>query len=225
MKRVIIAAALFATGAIPAIAADMPVKARPAPVEAVVFNWTGFYVGVHGGFGTSWADRDTGAFQNSYRLNGVLAGGQAGFNYQINRIVFGVGADGAWSDIEGSDGGVGGTVDTTKFRWLTTVHGRLGLAWDRFLVYAIGGWAWTSARHTNPGGNPISVDHKLDGWMAGGGVEAAIINNLSLAGEYRTYDFGSYAETVAGLAAFTINTRRVHSFTTRLNYRFSIGGF
>ena len=89
MKRLLIgisaAASLIATGA---LAADLPVKA-PVYVEPV-FDWTGFYIG--GNVGYSWGQsRDTSTITNGAgtvlftstdksSLNGVVGGGQIGYN-------------------------------------------------------------------------------------------------------------------------------------------------
>src|SRR5665213_3175619 len=86
----------------PVFAADMPVKATmpaKAPMMAAPYNWTGFYIGVNAGGG--WAKQDNslettaGALiqQNSTKLDGAVGGGQIGYNWQVNQIVFGVEAD------------------------------------------------------------------------------------------------------------------------------------
>jgi outer membrane immunogenic protein len=102
---------VLATSALPtstlttsAVAADLPLKApAPPPVQAV--SWTGFYVGGHAGYAWGRSDGDltfdpgTGpivVFDPSHRTidaDGWLAGGQIGFNYQINSLVFGLEAD------------------------------------------------------------------------------------------------------------------------------------
>ena len=81
-------------------AADLPVMAQaPPPVQAV--SWTGLHVGGHAGYAWGRSDGDltfdpgTGpivVFDPSHRridAEGWLAGGQIGFNYQINSVVFG----------------------------------------------------------------------------------------------------------------------------------------
>ena len=40
--------------AVPALAADMAVKAPPAPAPLpMIYNWSGFYIGANGGWGSS----------------------------------------------------------------------------------------------------------------------------------------------------------------------------
>src|SRR5947207_239651 len=88
-----------------AMAADMarPVyKAPPAGVLPVAYDWTGFYVGGHVGYG--WAEkdwRDAFGLNLSNRASGFLGGGQVGFNYQINQFVLGVEGDFSWRGING----------------------------------------------------------------------------------------------------------------------------
>src|SRR3954468_6031504 len=84
-----------------ASAADMPVKA--APIIAPVFNWTGFYAGLNAGYGTgsAWSDNNPvdpasqvnfnnpgrfgpADFNSAFRQSGWIAGGQAGYNWQLS---------------------------------------------------------------------------------------------------------------------------------------------
>ena len=89
-----------------AMAADLsrPVyKAPPAGALPVTYDWTGFYVGGHIGYG--WADKSwqdlVGFGTVSHKADGFLGGGQAGFNYQIGMFVLGVEGDVSWADMKG----------------------------------------------------------------------------------------------------------------------------
>src|SRR5689334_15544757 len=157
------AAALIATSTF-ASAADMAVKARPAPIPVEVWNWTGFYIGAHVGAGwgetestlTSFSAAGAGVLpvnipfsQNS--RSGFLGGGQIGYNWQSGWAVFGVQADIAGTDIKGTTP-CGVIVNflscTSKTDWLATVTGRLGaVVLDRGLVYVKGGGAWMNTDH------------------------------------------------------------------------------
>jgi len=109
MKRVVVAlSCLFAIGTSAATAADMPVKAKPAPV---VLGWTGFYIG--GELGGVWGHEVgstvfTTAFsaagsQTPADISGFLGGFEVGYNYQLNPSwVIGVNADWAWTNTKGS---------------------------------------------------------------------------------------------------------------------------
>ena len=101
MKRsLLVVSALLVAGALPALAADLPVKAPIAPPVPVP-TWTGFYVGLHAGYGWSDVDWQEGGFSASHSGEGALAGGQVGFNLQAGRLVYGIEADLSSAWIEG----------------------------------------------------------------------------------------------------------------------------
>src|SRR5260370_19356728 len=125
--------------AVPASAADMPnrgpvYKAAPAPL----FNWTGFYIGGHGGYG--WADAD------NLNPKGWFGGGQVGYNWQYApNWVFGVEADISDSDISETNL-AGAPLVSSKINYFGTARGRLGYTVDRVMVYGTGGLAWAHNR-------------------------------------------------------------------------------
>lgn len=195
-KLFVLAAALFVCGlAGSANAADMPTKAPvyKAPPVVAPYNWTGFYLGVNGGYGwgtTSGSILPT-FFAGNYDINGGLFGGQIGYNYQFpaSHFVLGIEADWDWADIKGSQS-IGppappGTTDSLKVKDLGTVRGRIGYAWDRFLVYGTGGWAWSSSVSAFCSGCAVQNEsHSLNGYVLGAGVEYGFTPNLSAKVEY-----------------------------------------
>jgi outer membrane immunogenic protein len=186
-------AALFAFGS--AHAADLPARTAapvykaPAMVQSV-YNWTGFYIGINGGgaFGKTNGDILPTFFGGNHNISGGLVGGTVGFNYQVTNLVFGVEADWDWADINGSQSFTRGGVPLTesfKLEDLGTARGRVGYAWDSALLYATGGFAWTSrATDSCPACALTSDSHSLDGWTAGGGLEYGFTPNLSAKIEY-----------------------------------------
>ena len=157
-----------------ASAADLRVKAPPPVVE--VWTWDKFYVGLNGGY--SWGRSDTaGTFYNNttgvqlaptqfstLNLDGAVLGGQIGKNWQNGKWVFGLEADGQWTDERGGTGfncptpinggpcnlltfGPGfGVSPTSTFNqeisWFATFRGRAGvLLTPTALLYATGGLA------------------------------------------------------------------------------------
>jgi outer membrane immunogenic protein len=167
MKKLVLAgaAALAALVAGPAMAADLAVKAPPI---IPFYDWTGFYVGINGGysFGRSETDFNFPGFpvvSGKFNLNGALGGGQAGYNWQINpKVVVGVEGDlqaarqsGRLEIADGPfcvviAGGAAATVCTTnnasleqRLNWFGTGRVRLGvLPADYLLLYATGGVAF-----------------------------------------------------------------------------------
>ncbi|MCB5173796.1 MULTISPECIES: outer membrane protein [Microvirga] len=213
MKKLLLASvALFGFAGV-ASAADLPVRtAPPAPIVAAVpiFTWTGFYVGVNAGYG--WQDNNqnsvfvpAGTFAAPFAgASGVVAfgdesgdgfvgGGQIGYNYQFGSFVAGVEADLQWADLGADRGlatfpgtfppsfvaaGTAGGID-----WFGTVRARLGVAFDRALIYATGGFAYGGG-DTNDEFNGIFFNNNGNndvrtGWVLGAGMEYAFTNNLT----------------------------------------------
>jgi outer membrane immunogenic protein len=205
-----------------AVAADLPTKA-PAYVAAPVYNWTGFYAGIYGGGGWGKHDRsNTAGFNNSYNSSGGLIGGLAGYNWQFNNpFVVGIEGDIAWAGIKGDDGGAGGTVDTSEYRWLGSVRGRLGYAMNNWLLFGTGGWAFANIRHTNDGAPTDSFNNNVSGWTVGGGVEYAFMRNWTARLDYRYYDFGGYTRSAPanGITPYSVDSK-LQTVTVALSYKF-----
>lgn len=170
-------AATIAAGA--ASAADLPRKAPPPAMVAPAFSWTGLYIGANAGYG--WGDSN-GTLALPGSIDGALAGGQIGINYQFpaSPVVIGIEADYQWANIEGTTGFfLPVNVELQRFG---TVRGRLGFAWDRFMLYGTGGWAFAANTEVSIGG--LSASRDLSGWTAGVGVEWAFAPNWSAKLEY-----------------------------------------
>lgn len=198
-------------------AADIPVKAI-APVVAV-YNWTGIYGGIHGGYGRGMKDWLNSTFD--YPVSGFLGGGQIGINQQIGNWVIGIEADASWTNINGSQavafggpiiGFVQSITGSTKIDALATVAGRLGFAQDRWLVYVKGGAAWARETHdfafstsiAVPGAAPVTQTAIASGrgsplgYVVGFGAEYAFWGNWSFKSEYNFMNFGTTRTQIAG---------------------------
>ena len=102
--RLVAAAAITVAAYRPALAADLPTPSLPPPLSVAVYNWTGIYLGINGGFGTgnsNWSDGPIGT-TGSFPTSGFLIGGTAGINYQIGKYVFGIEGDGDWTNLHGN---------------------------------------------------------------------------------------------------------------------------
>lgn len=170
-------------------------------VVAERYNWTGVYVGFHGGGGWSKLS-GTDSFDgttDSTSLNGWLAGGQIGGNYQFGQWVFGIQGDYAYADVKKSQSltPIVGTLEI-KHDYFATASARIGYAFDRVMVYLKGGAAWTRDKWeaTNNTGGLVSGSFNRTGWLGGAGVEWAIIGNWSAFAEYNYLSFGSITETL-----------------------------
>jgi outer membrane immunogenic protein len=175
MKKFLLAAcAVAAFAAIDtANAADMALKAPPPP--APVYSWTGWYAGVNVGasFGRARDNASYGApavpfppGSTSADLDGVIGGGQIGYNWQGNSSwLFGLEADiqgsseraSAYRSASVTTGIIGALTvlntgvlnDQEKLPWFGTLRGRIGLlASPTWLFYVTGGLAYGEIRST-----------------------------------------------------------------------------
>ena len=235
MKKLLVAAiAAVALSAAPVLAADMPVK---APMAAPVFDWTGFYVGGHFGYGWAFPDITVDAtgtkLGNPPRPHGILGGAQAGYNWQAGRWVYGLEGDITWSDVKGSSAAVtpAGLLNAQGLPDLySTITGRIGYAVDRALYYVKGGAAWMSEDFrqtsiTTPFcvGTPCTGSNATWGWTVGAGVEYAIDPHWSARLEYDFLDFPSHEHVTTSNGVSVNNfhlTRTFDLIKVGLNYKF-----
>ncbi|HLL29290.1 MAG TPA: outer membrane protein [Xanthobacteraceae bacterium] len=183
----------FAMAAQAANAADLPRRPPPEyPVKAPplrVFDWTGFYAGINAGYGWGSSRFDFGAAgANHIDTSGGLVGGTLGYNYQIGQTVLGLEGDFDWQDVKSNGVCVAG-VCQTKSNWLSTVRGRLGYAFDRFMPYVTGGAAFSEVKANIPGVG--SASDTRTGWTVGGGAEYAFAPNWTVKAEYLYVDLGT----------------------------------
>jgi outer membrane immunogenic protein len=231
MKRMLIGiAAVTSLFTASAFAADLPVRTytkAPAYVDPG-YNWTGFYVG--GNIGYSWGrSSDTSSLTNGAgttlfssadktNLDGIVGGGQAGYNWQMQNWVWGLEADIQGTDEKGSRGftcptGIctagtlpagffalvfvipGAAVPVSleqKIDWFGTVRGRAGvLVSPKVLLYATGGLAYGEVKSTETiGGFGFSNTDTRVGYTVGAGIEGVIAGNWTAKLEYLYVDLG-----------------------------------
>jgi len=172
------------------------------------YNWTGPYVGASAGStwgGMRWTHPGNSA-EPDYA--GYLAGGQAGYNYQTGRLVWGVEADAGVSNARGTQPC---SIDPISYGCqddagaLGSLTARLGYTWGRTLFYAKGGWAFgeitagMALNYGTPSGGMAltSSTNWENGWTAGGGMEFAFTDRWSAKAEYMHYEFPQDLFTVA----------------------------
>jgi outer membrane immunogenic protein len=182
----------LALGGGAAMAADLPAPEVPMIAAApVVWSWTGPYAGlfIGGGF-----DGDIDGHHNKKSdddLNGVFGGGYVGYNWQMDSFLLGVETDAGFTGWETDGGG-----KKNKFKGdvgvIGSVRGRVGFAWDRLLLFGTGGFGYADLNVNNAGKNKHNKNDGdfLTGWVAGGGVEFAVTDNVLVKLEYLYYDVG-----------------------------------
>jgi len=232
MKKTILSAALLAALAGQALAADIPArtysKAPAYTAPAVVYNWTGFYIGGHVG----------GAFAGDNSLQSsdarFLGGVQAGFDYQFApNWVLGIEGQYSWLSSNNNNvafnGAGAGFVYNHNQRALGSVTGRLGYTWGPALLYVKGGYAYSSHSETlafNGAAQAFALNGSHhDGYTVGTGLEYMFAQNWSGKVEYQYYDFGKTSfVTPAPLVAFGSTRNDEHTVKAGINYRFNLGG-
>jgi outer membrane immunogenic protein len=214
---IVIAALAIASSAASAADLSIPFKAPPAPAAA--FSWTGCYLGGQVGIGsetdgfTSLAGGVGLGSGNGANGYGAVAGGQIGCNYQTGMLVVGIEGDGLWSGINNKDVLSAAAITEeleTKDKWEADVAGRVGVAFDRLLVYGKGGIAWGGFGFSGTSaGAAISGAATLPGALLGVGLEYAFAPKWSAKIEYNYIAYAQQPITftgtgLAGLSAFSV---------------------
>jgi outer membrane immunogenic protein len=228
MRRLVFALAMSAVIGIAAgsfaTAAELPVKAPVIRAPAAApYNWSGFYAGADVGGGWGRHDRSLvpGGYQYSYYSRGVIGGLHAGYNWQLNAFVFGVETDINLTGITGDDGSEGGTLDQTKLKWLGSLRGRVGYAWNRILLFATGGWAYGHFQHYTDAGTGETFTADKSGWTLGGGIEYALNVNWLIRADYRYYKLGTYQNLAPANFLFPFEVaNQVQTVTVGVSYKF-----
>ena len=240
MRKLLAAAIGFAAitvAAAPASAADMAVRAAPPAPLPVIYNWSGFYIGANGGWGSSrncW-DFVTAAgavvADGCADRSGGLFGGQLGYRWQTGGWVFGLEAQGDWADLSNTRTSLIVPAFSTRVSTdaIGLFTGQIGYAWNAALFYVKGGAAVTSNNFdilTTLGGATVaSASATRWGAAVGVGFEYGFAPNWSFGVEYDHLFMGdannsfSVVNPIVAGAANRI-TQDVDMLTLRINYRF-----
>jgi len=173
-------------------------------------DWAGPYAGVH--FGNTWADmKHDHTLGPSGTTDTLMGGGQIGYNWQRDQIVYGVEGDFSKLDAGSKSPSVAYDED-----WGMTFRGRLGYAMGRFLPYGTVGLALTDTMLKIPGAG--SNSNLQPGVAAGGGVDTMLTDRWVGRVEYLYTDVPEDSSTFGGTSVTggsNNNTIRVG-----LNYKF-----
>jgi outer membrane immunogenic protein len=206
-------------------AADMGYK------DSYAGSWTGFYIGVNGGY--AW---DAISPHGGVEDNGGFGGGQTGFNWQTaigmgSYLVLGAEADFQGTGIDHTGNGslsflhglvIDRDLHTRSIDYFGTVRGRVGFACGPALLYGTGGLAYGNEKNifkdlvTN---NVFQANGIQTGFAAGGGFEYKLRAGWSFKTEYQHVELD--ADRPVGNAGF-VTTRKTELDTVRggLNYHF-----
>ena len=238
-KLLFVAAGAMALG-VSASASAADLAARPytkaPPMIAAVYDWSGFYVGINGGGGSSHNCWDFlppvgGAIaEGCHNSTGGTVGGQVGYRWQSTNWVFGVEGQGNWADFSGSNttfiGGNplgGGSIDRTRIDAFGLITGQVGYAWNNVLAYVKGGAAVVSNKYDNfLAPFTASASETRWGGTVGAGLEIGFAPNWTVGFEYDHIFLDDSNVTITG-GGFTAPLRisqDVDMGLVRVNYRF-----
>ncbi len=244
MKKILLgASALVAIGiAAPASAADLaarPYRAAP-PMVAAIYDWSGFYIGANGGWGSSrkcWDLTNDGfgpipAFaEGCHDATGGVVGGQIGYRWQAGTWVFGLEGQGNWADLRGSNVSLFDptVVNRSRIDSFGLLTGQVGWAWNNVLLYVKGGAAVTGDRfdvRTSLGNVLVATGQDQTRWggTAGVGLEFGFAPGWSVGVEYDHLFMQDKDVRFIDTTGVFFGTDRVRQdvdlVTVRLNYSF-----
>jgi outer membrane immunogenic protein len=240
-KLLLVAAGALALGLTSqASAADLPARTytKAPPLVAPIYNWSGFYVGINGGGGTShncWDLVTPPAVlgnipEGCHDSTGGTVGGQIGYRWQSTNWVFGLEAQGNWADFSGSNatpvGGnpFGGLTDRTRIDAFGLLTGQVGYSWNSVLGYVKGGAAVVGDKYDASAGAPFaSANETRWGGTVGAGLEVGFAPNWSVGAEYNHIFLDDHNVTLTTPAGAVAGTERIRQDVdmglVRLNYR------
>ncbi|MCK1361554.1 outer membrane beta-barrel protein [Bradyrhizobium sp. 199] len=248
MKKLLMAAAgTLALGlAAPASAADLAARpyTKAPPMAVAMYDWSGFYIGANGGWGTSRKCWDMTQFvgfpvvpagaEGCHDASGGTVGGQIGYRWQTGAYVFGLEAQGNWADFNGSNSSTFIIArNQSKVDAFGLFTGQIGYTWNNVLLYVKGGAAVT---HDKYAGRTIPGDVVFDsgtetrwGGTVGVGLEYGFTPNWSVGVEYNHMFMGHRDVAMSSTGAIApvggiIRVDRIGQdvdvVTARINYRF-----
>jgi outer membrane immunogenic protein len=239
--------AIAGTGS--ASAADLgavPYGKTPAYVVPV-YDWSGAYIGVNLGYGWGRSSDTSGLgapalFTDTVRsnMNGIVGGGQIGYNLQMQNWLLGLEADFqgtgqssnhsftcpagvCTSTLLGGFLPVPGPAVSATLRqqldFFGTVRGRAGLVvTPTVLLYATGGLAYGQVdSNSTLIGSTRAQNYNL-GWTVGGGIEGSIGGNWTARLDYLYVDLGTvsgtFGSTIVAAGGATLLTSNFSSRVT-----------
>ena len=210
----------------PACAADLPLK---SPALKAVYDWTGFYVGGHFGYGGGSLGPDTNPLPElgvlfPHSVTGLIGGYQVGYSRELaNHVVLGIEADSTFTSPTDQSAltRMPPVPFNTTLDYVGTMRGRIGYAFGRWMPYVTGGFAWGHTHADINDGRGAIVGHYQAGWTAGLGLEFAVSGNWSAKLEYEHVDLSRQFYDLSGFGLPNVNVDpRIDLVKLGLNYHF-----
>ncbi|MEZ2143538.1 outer membrane beta-barrel protein [Bradyrhizobium sp. DN5] len=222
----------------PAGAADLaarPYTKAPPPMVAAIYDWSGFYIGINGGGGTSHKCWDfvtpvTGTLvgEGCHNATGGTVGGQIGYRWQSANWVFGVEGQGNWADFSGDNvSALFALRNRSKIDSFGLITGQVGYAWNNVLLYVKGGGAVVGDRYrTFDLATGLEFDRANEtrwGGTVGAGIEFGFAPNWSVGFEYDHIFLGNRTINFTGSGNFVTAPLGVVTRSERISQDVDIG--
>ncbi|NPU26953.1 outer membrane beta-barrel protein [Bradyrhizobium sp. LMG 8443] len=243
-----------------ALAADLAVSAS-VPYTSTTYDWTGWYIGAHAGAlrgSTTWTSTPlgpgglplNGAFDLPLNFNFMAGTGsyvlglQGGYNYVLpSRVMLGIEGDVSVPNsdvvvpysVKGNQSAASSSIGQVTYGESVihygSIRGRVGYAFDHFLLYGTGGFAWTydqvtRSQDASPPAGSLAPAGTLEskllwrlGWVAGVGVEIPITGNWSAKAEFLETGFGRKGTFFPASADGFQSDLAMQSVRVGLNYK------
>jgi outer membrane immunogenic protein len=230
-------------------AADLGAYTKTPAYIVPAYSWSGAYIGFNVGYG--WGQSSDTAvlgapslFTDTARsnMNGIVGGGQVGYNVQMQNWVMGLEADFQGTNQKTSHSftcpaGVCSSVavsvtSSQQLDYFGTIRGRAGvLVVPEVLLYATGGFAYGRVHTDSNIAGALRQENFNPGWTVGAGAEGAVGGGWSVRLEYLYLDLGNvsgvFKSNVLALDATNLLVQGFNSHITDnivrigLNYAFS----
>jgi outer membrane immunogenic protein len=235
VKKLLLAVSALALSAASASAADL--AARPyvkAPMAPMIYDWSGFYIGVNGG----WANSHETWYQEgdfapptfnlgSHESSGGVVGGQLGWRTQAGAFVWGFDMQGDWANLTGSNVSNWNNSFTlsTKTQAIAAFAVTAGWAMNNVLFYGKAGAMMTNNVFSASTGGVLWNQSNEQRWggMLGAGLEYGFTPNWSFAVEYDHGFMGAVNDAFNPVNGPGVTNRvyqDIDMITGRINYRF-----
>jgi outer membrane immunogenic protein len=232
LSKVLVATGIGLTALMASTGRSAAADLLPPEIRPAYTDWTGLYVGGFGGVGCLEANYTPPHATIDPNMAGCigLAGIYGGYDYQIGSFLLGVEGDYGWA-IDGHLAFAGGEEQTNyAIDALATARGRVGwLPSESALIYVTGGAGWLDTTFdglVGPSAISSSASQFLFGWVIGGGIEAALTQNIHLKAEYL---YGAFDDAEYDLSTSECHPKCVvdmdvgdfHTFRVGLSYNFA----
>jgi outer membrane immunogenic protein len=198
MKRLVLAVSFLGISAASALAADLAPYTK-APAVPAVYDWSGIYIGVNGGYGSAshcWDQNQAGTTailpEGCSNATGGMAGGQFMYRFQAARnLVFGMEAQGDWAGLKGSNVSnvLPGVTNQSKVDAFGLFTGHFGWAMDNSLLYVKTGIAVTDNKYDGLAAGTAfdQANETRVGYAVGVGYDYAFARNWTAGVEYNHF--------------------------------------